>query len=124
MRNIRPKEFDALVRQAIEGIPDAFRPYLERVVIDVEETPDRATLRDLEVDDPRDLLGVYLGRPLTEQSVEIAGIPDRIVLYRANILRMCRTTDEVVEEVRATVLHEIGHHFGLDEDDLDALGYG
>jgi predicted Zn-dependent protease with MMP-like domain len=125
VRNIRPKDFDALVSEAIEGIPDALRPYLERVVIDVEEVPDRATLREMEIDDPRDLLGLYVGRPITERSVdELASFPDRIVLYRANILRMCRTTAEVVSEVRATVLHEIGHHFGLSEDDLDALGYG
>lgn len=122
---MRPNEFDALVSEAIEGIPAAFRPYLERVVVDVEDMPDRATLRELAIDDPRGLLGLYRGRPITELSVEDpVSFPDRIVLYRANILRICRTKAEVVEQVRATVLHEVGHHFGLSEDDLNALGYG
>ena len=76
------------------------------------------------VDDPTELLGLYHGTPLTERSIEEGfSMPDRIVLYQRNIEDMCETKDEVIEEIRTTVLHEIGHHFGLDEDDLEELGY-
>jgi len=76
------------------------------------------------VDDPRDLLGLYHGTPLTERSLEHGvQLPDRIVIYQRNIERMCRSRSQILREVRKTVFHEIGHHFGLDEDDLAELGY-
>ena len=117
-------EFTELVRQALEHIPPAFGAYLENVCIDVEAMPDAAACVDGEADDPRDLLGLYIGTPLTERSVDDSlRLPDRIVLYQRNIERECRTKREVVEEIRTTVLHEVGHHFGLDEDDLFEVGY-
>ena len=71
-----------------------------------------------------DLLGLYCGQPLTDRSVsQPVRWPDRILLYQRNVERICRTRAEVVEQVRITVLHELGHHFGLEEDDLEELGY-
>lgn len=117
-------EFADLVRQALAEIPDMLRSYLEGVVIDIEALPDARTCAMMECDDPSELLGLYQGTPLTERSVELdAQLPDRIVIFQRNIERMCRSKREVVVEIRRTVLHEVGHHFGLDEDELEELGY-
>lgn len=116
--------FAELVRQAMEGIPESFAEYLADVSVDVEPMPDRATCASLGIDDPRELLGLYHGVPLTERSLEFSGrMPDRITIYQRNIERICRSRAQVIEQVRKTVLHEVGHHFGLDEDDLEELGY-
>ena len=86
--------------------------------------PSSEDLEEMGIDDPAELLGLYHGTPLTERSVEFAGaLPDRITIYQRNIERICRSRREIVEEIRTTVLHEIGHHFGLDEDDLFDVGY-
>ncbi len=117
--------FEQLVRQAVEALPEAFLEYLGEVAVDVEAEPGTADLRALGLEDPRELMGQYLGTPLTQRSVEETGrLPDRIVIYQRNVERVCRTKAQIVEQVRLTVLHEIGHHFGLDEDELDAVGYG
>lgn len=119
------RAFCALVERAIADLPPQFAPYLEELTVDVEDVPDAAVVRDLELDDPRELLGLYQGQPLTERHVDHAvRWPERIVIYQLNVQRACRTRAEIIEQVRRTVLHEIGHHFGLDEDDLDDLGYG
>lgn len=116
--------FEDLVEQAVESIPRDFQPYLENVVIEIEDLPDHTTAQGLGLRDRRGLLGLYHGVPLTERSVEHSGrLPDRITIYKANIEACCRSADEVVDQVRTTVLHEVGHHFGLDEDDLEAQGY-
>lgn len=117
--------FEKLVDQALDEIPASLTPYLENVVIDIEDMPDRRTCESVGVSHPRALLGLYHGIPLTNQSVEHSGrLPDRISLYKSNIERISRTREELVAQIRKTVLHEVGHHFGLDEDDLDELGYG
>jgi predicted Zn-dependent protease with MMP-like domain len=71
------------------------------------------------------LLGLYVGRPRTQRSVEDSGaLPDVIYLFQRNIESICHSEEELIAQVRKTVLHEIGHHFGMSEEDLDALGYG
>ena len=118
-------EFGAVVEEALADLPETFRPYLGNVVIEVQLRPDERVLRRAEIRDGRSLLGMYIGRPLTEKSVEaVAAMPDRIILFQRNLERACRTRRQLVAEIRKTVYHEIGHHFGLDEDDLEALGYG
>ena len=117
-------EFHRLVAEALEDVPEQFRPHLVGLAIDVEPEPGARTLRRAEIDDPRDLLGFYEGTPLTERSVEEpVGLPERIVIFQNNVQRLCRTRREIVDEIRITVLHEIGHHFGLDEEDLERLGF-
>lgn len=118
-------EFGAVVEEALADLPETFGPYLENVVIEVQLRPDEHVLHRAEIGDRRALLGIYIGRPLTEKSVEaVSAMPDRIILFQRNLERACRTRRQLVAEIRKTVYHEIGHHFGLDEDDLDALGYG
>ena len=121
---VSPKEFRALVAEALDEIPQSFHAYLEGLVVDVEPMPGPRDLGETDTDDPREVLGLYHGVPLTERSVEApAHLPDRIVIYQNNIQRLCRTRRQIVQQIRTTVLHEIGHHFGLDEEDLDELGY-
>jgi len=122
---LSPEEFRDLVDEALDEVPDEFVPYLQGLAVDVEPLPDRATLRSVGLRNPRSLLGLYHGVPLTERSVEhTVRMPERVVIYQDNIQRICRTRRQVVQQIRKTVLHEIGHHFGLDEDDLSELGYG
>ncbi len=124
MIRLSEDEFGDLVDEAIDDVPAEFEPYLENVIIEVDEMPDRRTARRLGLSNRRSLLGLYHGVPLTERSVAHSGrLPDRITLYKANIEAICRTREEIVDQVRRTVLHEIGHHFGMDEDDLEAQGY-
>ena len=93
--------------------------------MDVEDEPTREVCRATDTEHPSELLGFYEGVPLTEQSLDHPPmLPDRIILYRRNIERTCNGREEIIAEIRDTVLHEIGHHFGLDEDDLEDLGYG
>lgn len=116
-------QFERAVQEALESIPREFQRYLENVVVEVRGRPDARLMREEDV--PDDLLGLYLGCPLDERSVDGGHVmPDRVLIFRDNLIEMCETRDELIDEIRVTVLHEVGHHFGLDEDDLDALGYG
>jgi predicted Zn-dependent protease with MMP-like domain len=117
---IEPEAFDALVRQAIDGVPSEYRRLLNNVAIVVEETPSQDVLDDLGLESEDELLGLYSGISLEQDSFFSAGgqLPARISIYRRPILRLCRSAKEVVQEVRDTVVHEIGHHFGLDDDEM------
>ncbi|HUW83977.1 MAG TPA: metallopeptidase family protein [Phycisphaerae bacterium] len=116
--------FADAVSEALDSLPDDFRPYMEDLVVDIEDSPDAQTMADLGMKDRRSLLGLYRGVPLTKRSVgQMLRIPERIVLYQRNIERICRTRDEVVNQIRRTVLHEVGHHFGMGEAQLRRLGY-
>jgi predicted Zn-dependent protease with MMP-like domain len=107
--------FDELVADALDGIPPELARAMDNVVVLVE---------DVDPDDP-DLLGVYDGIALTERRGDYAGsLPDRIFIFREPILDMCESEDEVVDEVMVTVVHEIAHHFGFDDETLHRLGWG
>ena len=109
------ESFEALVADALDGIPDEIASLVHNVVVLVEDQPPP--------DDP-DLLGVYDGVSLTERSGDHTGLPDRITIFRRPLLEMCADADELVREVRITVVHEIAHHFGIDDRRLHQLGYG
>jgi len=109
------ERFEELVGDALDEVPEELAVLVDNVVVLVEDEPPE--------DDP-DLLGFYDGTPLTERDTRYAGVvPDRIMIFRNPTLRMCEDEDEVVEEVRITVVHEIAHHFGIDDDRLHELGY-
>ncbi len=123
MIQITDSEFDRAVEAALDSIPDEFHEYLDNVMVEVRDRPDAELMRREEV--PGDLLGLYMGTPLENKGVEGGALlPDRILIFRDNLCAMCETRDELIEEIRITVLHEVGHHFGLDEERLDELGYG
>jgi len=115
MIEVTREEFEGLVAEALDTIPTELADLLDNVVIVVED--------DAPADDPH-LLGLYSGVPLTERGSWYAGIlPDQISIYRNPTLAICDTRDDVVEEVHITVVHEIAHHFGIDDDRLHDLGY-
>ena len=108
-------EFESLVQQALDEVPDELLALVENCVILVEDEPPP---------DMAGLLGLYDGVPLTERGESYAGVlPDRVLIYRLPILAICDTREDVVEEVHITVVHEIAHHFGIDDDRLHELGY-
>ena len=113
-------EFQALVQEALDGLPDEYAKFLTNVAVVVEEEPPPDVRTDLELEDGEDLLGLYQGLPIDKESFFQAGgqLPAKISIYRGPILRLCRTKKEVVQEVRDTVVHEIGHHFGFDDDEM------
>jgi predicted Zn-dependent protease with MMP-like domain len=116
--DIGPEEFERLVAQALDDIPDELARLVDNVVFLVEDDSGSAP------GSPR-LLGLYEGIPLTERGQWYAGaLPDRITIYRIPILSICQSEADVVAEVRITVVHEIAHHFGIDDDRLHELGYG
>ena len=116
------KAFDTLVQGALKGLPREFRRCLENVAIEIEEEPSPETLQSLGIhqDDPDELLGLYVGRSIHGHSYFEPGgeLPDRVYIYRGPILRACTTNAEVIREVQDTVVHEIGHHFGLTDEDM------
>jgi predicted Zn-dependent protease with MMP-like domain len=117
---IGPEQFERLVRTALDGLPAQYRRLLKNVAVIVEEEPPRDVLEDLELETEDDLLGLYSGVARGQESFFDTGahLPARVSIYRGPILRLCRTADEVVQEVRDTVVHEIGHHFGLDDNEM------
>ena len=119
------EEFGTVFEEAIRSSPKGFGRYLDELAIDVESMPDAATCEEVGVRDPRMLLGLYRGTPLTQRHVEAPyRYPERIVIYKDNIERMCRSRRRMIEQIRKRVLQEIGRHFGLDEQQLRELGYG
>lgn len=124
MISISAADFDRAVSEALAEIPPDFASYLENVVIEVRDRPDAALMREFDVTD--DLLGLYVGVPLEERGVDgLHGVlPDRVLIFRNNLCEMCETRAELLQEIRITVLHEIGHHFGMSEERLEELGYG
>lgn len=117
-------EFARLVERAIADLPPTFAAALGEVSIEIKDRPSRKLLRSLGMDEDELLLGIYTGRPLTERSVQDApSLPDRIEIFQEDCEEVSDSEEDLVREVRITVLHELGHHFGLDEEDLERLGY-
>jgi predicted Zn-dependent protease with MMP-like domain len=126
-------EFDALVRATIDALPSEYRRALDHVAVIIEDRPSKELMHQLRqegvLEDADDeILGLHSGRMLTEGwGSESAELPSTIHLFREPIVDAAGGWQErgaVAEEVRITLLHELGHHFGLEEDDLDELGYG
>jgi predicted Zn-dependent protease with MMP-like domain len=117
--------FEALVVRALETIPEPIRIRMENIDVVIEEWPTAQQYAALGLD-PGDLLfGLYEGTPLVERDITASPLlPDKITIFRGPLEAACRTEDEIAEEVRKTVIHEVAHHFGLDEERLEELGYG
>ena len=120
MLSVTEPEFQELVQQALDGLPDEYAKLISNVAVVVEDEPSPDLLADLEMEEDEDLLGLYQGLSIDHDSFFQTGgqLPAKISIYRGPILRICRTKKEVVQEVRDTVVHEIGHHFGLDDDEM------
>lgn len=113
MVEVEPESFEEMVAAALDGLPAELGQLMSNVAVTVEHGPG-----------PRGLLGLYEGIPLTSRTTQYAGVlPDRITIYRQAICAICQTEDEVADQVRKTVIHEVAHHFGIDDDRLDELGW-
>jgi predicted Zn-dependent protease with MMP-like domain len=107
------ERFDEMVSEALDGLPPRLGRVMRNVAVTVQYDPG-----------PVGLLGLYRGVPLTSRTSNYAGVlPDQITIYQQSICSICSTEAEVVEEVRRTVIHEIGHHFGIGDDRLHELGW-
>ncbi|RPF27291.1 putative Zn-dependent protease with MMP-like domain [Georgenia muralis] len=122
MVDMTQEAFDEAVAEALDLIPVELTEQMDNVVVLVEDEP---TAEQLEGSEDEDLLGIYEGTPLTERdSWWAAGsLPDRITIFRGPTLRLCESAEEVVEEVAITVVHEVAHHFGIDDARLHDLGW-
>jgi predicted Zn-dependent protease with MMP-like domain len=115
---ISPREFEKLVEEAVAELPRTFLDLLDNVVIVVEEEPSEEDLGECEIDEDDDLLGIYRGIPLGDRGFGALDLPDQIAIFRGPILRLAGSRDEAVEEIRDTVVHELGHHFGLSDEEM------
>jgi predicted Zn-dependent protease with MMP-like domain len=114
---------EALARRALSALPQPFAEHLNDVVLLIEDFADDETLDTMGIEDPFDLTGIYEGIPITERSVDHTGtLPDRIRLFRRPILDEWAGSEDALEHLVAHVLvHEVGHHFGLSDEDMHAL---
>ncbi|MCF2705878.1 metallopeptidase family protein [Arcanobacterium haemolyticum] len=115
MVEMSAEDFERLVADELDALPDAMVEGLDNIVFMVEDRPE----------DGSDLLGVYEGFSVVDRSIYGYGeMPDRIVLYRENLLGMCDSREELADEVHITLVHEIAHYFGIEEERLHELGWG
>ena len=111
--DVAPDRFEEMVSIALDGLPDELGRLMRNVAVTVEHNPG-----------PPGLLGLYQGVPLTSRTTQYSAVlPDRITIYRQAICAICWTEQQVAEQVRRTVIHEVGHHFGIDDDRLHELGW-
>ncbi len=118
-------DFEELVREALDDLPEEFANRLENVEVLVEDEPSPELLRSMGLHPRRDtLFGLYRGVPLGQRGVNYGGVlPDTITIFYRPLLRACVTPERIRRQVRITVIHEIAHFFGLDDAAIRALGY-
>jgi predicted Zn-dependent protease with MMP-like domain len=118
-------EFANLVELALAELPVEFADFVDEVPVEIRDSPSEEQLLLARVKQNGLLLGLYQGRPRTRRSVLDSGtMPDVIYIFQDSIEQVCKNQAELIQQVRTTVLHEIGHHFGMNEEDLGRLGYG
>lgn len=122
MIRLSHREFVELVLKAYNTLPNHIQQAIKNVDVSVEEWPGPEELELVE--EGHTLFGLYVGVPLTQREGPGPALPDRIVIYRQPIMRSCSSTEEVVEQVRVTLWHEVGHYLGISEENLHRLGYG
>ena len=114
--------FEQLVADALSGIPRRFRDAMTNIVISVEGEPSRALLREMEIEPPDTLFGLYQGTPLTERRWDHGNsLPDRILLFQGPHEREAEDEDDLIASIGETLIHEIGHYFGLSEDEIEEI---
>lgn len=117
-------DFERALRRALDDLPEMFRDALRNVAVVVEDWPPGWLLDELEIPPDDTLYGFYHGIPLPERSVSDSGnLPDKISVYRGPLEEDFPDRAELIRQIRTTLLHEIGHYFGMDEEDLSRLGY-
>ncbi len=123
MAKFTPEEFEQLVVEALDNLPDYFQQKLQNIEVVVADWPTPAELQAVGLKPGQLLFGLYQGIPLTRRSSHYGLVlPDKITIYRLPIEQVCRTREQVIERVQHTVQHEIAHHFGISDDRLRQLG--
>jgi predicted Zn-dependent protease with MMP-like domain len=118
-------DFNEIVQQSIDSLPVKFRKALKNLSIVVEDSPAPELLAEFGFEPDETLLGLYVGVPLPDRAfADEPYLPDQIFIFRAPLEKMCRTSAELRKQIRITLIHEIAHYFGFDEDHLDRLGLG
>jgi predicted Zn-dependent protease with MMP-like domain len=118
------KDFDRIVKRAIRRIPEELRKHLDNVLISVRERASREMLEEMEIPPGEELLGFFSGVPLVDQSVTAPPLySETIFIFQEPLEAMCRTVEELEQEIELTVVHEIAHYFGISEERLEELGY-
>ena len=115
---ISAEEFEDLVGKALDGLPEEFAELLDNVVVTVEDEPSTEDLESVGLEPEDELFGLYHGVPIGERDSYYSALPDRVVLYRGPLVRACRSRREILREVRDTVIHELGHYFGLEDEEM------
>lgn len=118
-----PEEFEQLVAQALDELPEDIRQHLQNIEVVVAEWPTAAELRSVGMKPGQLLLGLYQGVPLTKRGNRYGLVlPDKVTIFQGTIERVCRTPEQVIHRVQRTVKHELAHHFGISDDRLRDLG--
>lgn len=116
-------EFEGLVVEALDSLPEDLLEALDNIDVTIQEMPSASQLRRMGITQGT-LLGLYEGIPLTERNSGYSMVlPDKITIFKRPIERLCATREDIVAHVRQTVIHEVAHHFGIDDDRLDELGW-
>ena len=116
------RKFDRLVADALASIPRRFRDAMTNLAIVVEDEPSRGLLEEMEIEPPDTLLGLYQGTPLTERHWDYGNtLPDRILLFKGPLERESEDEEDLVVAIGETLIHEIGHYFGLSEEQIEAI---
>jgi predicted Zn-dependent protease with MMP-like domain len=114
--------FRQLVSEALDTIPSRFRRHLQNIAIAVEDEPSPALLAEMEIEPPDTLFGLYQGTPLPDRRWDYGNVlPDRIVIFQGPIEEVSETADDVVTEIGETLIHEVGHYFGLSEEEIEDI---
>lgn len=118
-------EFSRLVERALKDLPQPFAGALDEMTLEIRDRPTEQDLESVGLGPDELLLGLYVGTPLTERSNQDTGrLPDKILIFQEDCELVSENREQLMQEVRTTVLHELGHYFGLDENELDRLGFG
>ena len=121
---LAPRRFEALVTRALDGIPELIAEHMNNIDVVIEDWPTRQQYDDLGLEPDEWLFGLYEGTPLLERGITADPLlPDKITIFKGPLEAACESEEQIAEEIRRTVVHEVAHHFGIDEDRLRDLGY-
>ncbi len=119
---VTEKEFEELVEEAINTLPDKYKEKMENIIVVIEELPSAELLTEMGISSPYHLLGLYRGIPYTKRGIWYRNVmPDKIIIFKRPIEVRCKNKEDIKESVRKVVIHEIGHYFGLGEAELRNL---
>ena len=118
------KKFEEIVAEALDELPEEIGEALSNIYVVVEQWPSEETIREMNMRSRHELLALYEGIPLTERNTDYGAVlPDKITIFQGPIQAMCSSLPELIDEIRIAVVHEVAHHFGIEDERLNELGY-